>query len=138
MQYNYEEKFDNFEDEVLHRLNNIEKRMNDMAASNTLANELVRAQLSNSSGSSNLALNSSSSMTRKPFFYISTVKNENEENISFRVSGKTFDIKDQLKAMGNCVFDKDSKSWEFAYDEGLYQRVLEFLRSFTDEVNVIV
>jgi len=125
MQYNYTESFTNFEDEVLHRLKNIEKRMNDIAGNSSLANEMIRAQLP-----SNVQSN------RKPFFNIVLLKNENEEPI-FRISGRTFDVKDQLKTFGSCIFHKESKAWEFIYEEETYNRVIEYLRTLTDEVNII-
>jgi hypothetical protein len=140
MQYPYEQNFDSFEDEVRHRLEMIEKRLTDISMCHNVMQEMVRSQLhtlQTTSPGLMMDATSTSATQRKPYFNISLVKNEEGDPMSFRVSGRTYDIKDQLKSYGNAVFHKETKSWEFMYNQEVYQSILEYLRTLTDEINVV-
>lgn len=148
MQYPYERNFESFEEEVRARLDAIERRLTDVAGFQGVMQEMVKAMLNthappphmqpnNGYPSSFTGTGMGSQVQRKPFFNVSIVGDDRGDPVVFRVAGRTFDYRDQLKSFGNAVFHKESKSWEFQYVPEVYESVTGFLRTLTDEVNIV-
>lgn len=146
MQYPYhgstEEIFETFEDEMRHRLNAIQERLDMVCGSQELIQELVRRGLRQTPGMTQAnplysnTNNNNLDTNKKPYFYLTTYLDETTETSTvFQVSGKTFDIRDRLKSFGQASFIKENKAWEFAYDSEIYEKIKEYLTSLTNEVH---
>ena len=143
MQYPYSDNtapmFDSFEDEVRYRLQKIEEKLNETCSSTELVHELIRAEMRrnttacNGSGTANGNGNTNNTEKRMNFAVI-TYTDEQNTPVTFQVTGRTYDIRDQLKGFANTVFVKQTKGWEYVYDKTVYNDVVEYLKTLTGDI----
>jgi hypothetical protein len=67
-------------------------------------------------------------------FKISKIKDDEDNITSFRVSGQTYDIKSQLKLFNSATFNAEKRCWQYVYDSALYEEVVGFLKSLSDNI----
>ena len=67
-------------------------------------------------------------------FAVITYTDEQNTPVMFQVTGRTYDIRDQLKGFANTVFVKQTKGWEYVYDKTVYNDVVEYLKTLTGDI----
>ena len=119
-----------FETEVRTRLQNIEEKLNKTCANNELIQELIRMKLRETVS---VATNETQERQRPFYFIVTTYIGEGTPE-TFQVTGRTFDVRDRLKTFGQVSFVKETKGWEYVYDQTVYEQVVEFLGSLTTDI----
>ena len=138
MQYPYSDKtetmFDTFENEVRYRLQKIEEKLNEVCSNNDLVQELIRTELRRHTVSTPVAVAVSSGTNGTTNFVVTKYTDDQNVPVTFQVTGRTFDIRNQLKTFANTVFVKQTKGWEYTYDETVYNEVVEYLKTLTNDI----
>lgn len=75
----------------------------------------------------------------KPYYKIHLIRDAYDQSslIGFEVGGRTYEIRSNLRDMGAKEFDKEKKVWVFDYSDDVYNRVLEYLKTQTDDIKVL-
>ena len=128
MQFDYDQEMttsNDFESDVLQRLQRIENVLMSLSAQNDLVQELIRKEMRSSP---------MVEKEQKPLsFMIVTVQNPDSVPFCIRISGRTYDIRDRIKQLGG-VWKGEIKAWEISYTPEIYHDVLAFLQSHTSDI----
>ena len=131
MQFDYDQEMtssNEFESEVLLRLQRIENMLTSFSAQNDLVQDLIRKELRGTYVSSN------GEKEQKPLsFVVITVYNSESVPVCIRISGRTYDIRDRIKQLG-AVWKGEIKAWEMSYTADTYQDIITFLQSHTTDI----
>ena len=126
MQFDYDQEMtssNEFESEVLLRLQRIENMLTSFSAQNDLVQDLIHKELRGTHVSSN------GEKEQKPLsFVVITVYSSESVPVCIRISGRTYDIRDRIKQLGG-VWKGEIKAWEISYTPEIYHDVLAFLQS---------
>ena len=128
---NVHDKDGDFQTFVRHRLRSIENKLTSLCAQRDLVNDLITNQLKQ--------YHSTQSMTepqqqRPVYFKLTVSKNTEGVPERFRLSGRTYDIRDRIKEYSNPVWNKDMKCWDFEYNENTYNDLVAFLSTLTNDI----
>ena len=131
MQFDYDQEMtssNDFESNVLTRLQRIENMLTSFSAQNDLVQDLIRKELRSTHISSN------GEKEQKPLsFMVVTVYNSESVPVCIRISGRTYDIRDRIKQLG-AVWKGEIKAWEMSYTADTYQDIITFLQSHTTDI----
>lgn len=138
-----QESTSSFEQTVIEQLTKLEDLINnELRATRELLQEIVRRDLkhvvTNNVSMTENTFSQQPQQQQRPLFFVITdiLHPETNEILSFYVSGRTFDVRDQIKAFGNCTWNKDQKAWEFVYNPKTRENVEQFLLSLTTDVQI--
>lgn len=120
-----------FETEVRTRLQNIEDKLNKTCANNELIQELIRTKLRDTPCVSSTE---TQERQRPLYFVVTTYIVSDGTPETFQVTGRTYDVRDRLKMFGQVSFVKETKGWEYVYDQTIYEQVVEFLGTLTTDI----
>jgi hypothetical protein len=71
------------------------------------------------------------------FFRVHKVANNVGIFTKFIVSGSTFEVRRELAHFGVSFWNKADHTWDFFYDPEIYENVVSFLKTVTDDVKEI-
>ena len=135
MQFNYEndETDADFETDVINRLIRIENSIVSFSAQNDLVQELIRNELRHSTSSNNSTTGMET--TKVLPFNVTTVHDGMNGPVYIRINGRTYDIRDRLKQIGNATWKPELKVWEMIYTENVYKSLIEFLHTISNDIH---
>ena len=138
MQYPYSDNttsmFDTCENEVWYRFQKIEQKLNELCSNNDLVQELIRTELRRHTTCHTTPPTATFIANNSNGFVVTKYTDEQNIPVTFQVSGRTFDIRNQLKSFANTVFVKQTKAWEYMYDETVYNDVVEYLKTLKSDI----
>lgn len=121
---------DNALNSIDKRLSVIEQRVTALQGTHDLLQEIIRQNLHQQQ-------RSITTTTTTPIWFRITLFIDTNTNlpVHFQVSGKTYDIRDRLKTFGNPTFIKETKAWQYNYEENTYTNIVQYLKSISTEVH---
>ena len=122
-----------FERHVMYSLQSMDNKLTSLCAQRDLMQELLSHRMNMLSSS----LTENNSQQRPVYFKVTLFKNAEGVPLRFRLSGRTYDIRDHIKTYGNPVWNKEFKCWDFEYNEGMYNALLNYLSTLTNEITYI-
>lgn len=134
MQFNYDndETDTDFETNVINRLSRIENQITSFSAQNDLLQELIRKELRQSVQSTNTT--NGTTEPKQLSFHVTTVIDSVNGPMYIRINGRTYDIRDRLKQIGNATWKPELKVWEMIYTEDVYKNLIEFLSTISNDI----
>jgi exonuclease VII small subunit len=138
-----ENKIDELRKECLDRLDKLEKRTESLEeavklfSNTTEKNMKCSAVIDNVNDDTDLHCSETlpdSKRSKKMFFFVQKVKNASGVLSEFNVSGSVDEIQKDLENFGVSFWNEFNHRWDFYYESGLYDRVVAFLKSISDDV----
>ena len=122
-----------FQTIIISKLQSIDNKLTSLCAQHDLMKELINVNLKQSYNNSQLGT-STMEQQRPVYFKLMISKNMEGIPVRFRLSGRTYDIRDRIKEFGNPVWNKEFKCWDFDYNEYMYNNLVAYLSTLTTDI----
>ena len=96
--------------------------------------ELISNQLKHHHNTQSVTQSMMETQQRPVYFKLTISKNNEGIPVLFRLSGRTYDIRDRIKEFGNPVWNKEFKCWDFDYNEYMYNNLVAYLSTLTTDI----
>ena len=126
-----------FQNLVMHKLQSIDNKLTSLCAQHDLIHELISNQMKQVHNTQVSSSNMMEQQQRPVYFKLTISKTIDDLPVRFRLSGRTYDIRDRIKEFGNPVWNKDLKCWDFEYNENMYHNLVAYLSTLTTDITYI-
>ena len=123
-----------FQSFVICTLRSIDNKLTSLCAQRDLMSELISNQLKHHHNAQTVTQSMMEPQQRPVYFKLTISKNNEGLPVLFRLSGRTYDIRDRIKVYSNPIWNKDMKCWDFEYNENTYKELVTYLSTLTNDI----
>lgn len=123
-----------FQSFVMCTLRSIDNKLTSLCAQRDLMSELISNQLKQQYNTQSVPTMEPQQQQRPVYFKLTICKNNEGIPILFRLTGRTYDIRDRIKEYSNPIWNKDMKCWDFEYNENTYKELVTYLSTLTNDI----
>ena len=123
-----------FQSFVICTLRSIDNKLTSLCAQRDLMSELISNQLKHHHNAQTVTQSMMEPQQRPVYLKLTISKNNEGLPVPFRLSGRTYDIRDRIKEYSNPIWNKDMKCWDFEYNENTYKELVTYLSTLTNDI----